>query len=233
MLELYKKPATIARFEAYLQLLQGNAKGDLVLPVGGFNPMAKEHVPAKLLELKALDAEGIMAATLKGLGKSTGIEASGRIFKVVLNLSDDLKGGWTNRYTSDYDSKFKLGALVNRQFCIPVFWSGENYTQALVRERTEEYALRTLYWLSHPKPVTLQQHVEQERFVAERSGKLTEYLNDYKVLHAFYKKHKNSDEYNLIFNFLYGDEACKTLGYPCYGIPGILSGYRYAAAAEW
>ena len=39
MLDFYQKPRAPERFHAYLQLLQGNTKNDLVLPIGGFNPM--------------------------------------------------------------------------------------------------------------------------------------------------------------------------------------------------
>lgn len=232
MLELYEKTPASERFEAYLKLLQGNTKGDLELPIGGFNPMAKAHVTTKLLELKALGAEALMSEVLGKLNAQLDKHSDEPVFRVVLNLSDDLKGGWTNRYISDYDSKFKLNALVTRQFCTPIFWSGENYTRQLVEERTVEYALRTLYWLRHPKPITLQQHIEQEKFVAENSGKKSEYLKDFDELHAFYEKHKNSDGYDLIFNFLYGDEACRVLGYPCYGVPGLMPGYGYAALKD-
>jgi len=50
-------------------------------------------------------------------------------FKVALNLSDDLKGGWTNHFTSDYDSKFKLKGFVNKNFCIPVFGKRNFYSK--------------------------------------------------------------------------------------------------------
>ena len=34
------------------------------LPIGGFNPMGKEHVTEKLIELKNLEAENIIANIL-------------------------------------------------------------------------------------------------------------------------------------------------------------------------
>ena len=59
MLDFYQKPRTPERFQAYLQLLQGSTKNDLALPIGGFNPMGKEHVSEKLIELQKIDAERI------------------------------------------------------------------------------------------------------------------------------------------------------------------------------
>ncbi len=64
MLNFYEKPRDFDRFQTYLALLQGDTKGDLVLPISGFNPMAKAHVLDKLREFKALDAEKIMSETL-------------------------------------------------------------------------------------------------------------------------------------------------------------------------
>ena len=126
MLELYQKSRNFDRFQDYLNLLQGETKGDLAIPISGFNPMAKEHVLDKLMELKDLCAEQIIAETIFELNKTIIKEGSSDIFKISLTLSDDLKGGWTNRFTTDYDSKFKLNALMNRHFCTPVFWTSEN-----------------------------------------------------------------------------------------------------------
>jgi hypothetical protein len=228
MLDLYSKPRTTGRFHEYLKLLQGDTKGDLLFPISGFNPMGKEHIVEKLMELRAMNAEELMKQTLQEINKKTDTSDS-RVFKVALNLLDDLKGGWTNRYPSDYDSKFKLNALIKRQFCIPVFWSGENYSSVLIQERTMEYVLRTIYRLTHSQPITFKDHIEQEQYVASHScygNKKQEF--DIKPLDIFYKHNKNSDEYHIIFNFLYGDEACKSLEFPVCGIPGVMPGYRYA-----
>ena len=126
MLELYQKSRNFDRFQDYLNLLQGETKGDLAIPISGFNPMAKEHVLDKLMELKDLCAEQIIAETILELNKTIIKEGSSDIFKISLTLADDLKGAWTNRFTTDYDSKFKLNALMNRHFCTPVFWTSEN-----------------------------------------------------------------------------------------------------------
>ena len=142
-----------------------------------------------------------------------------------------LKGGWTNRFTTDYDSKFKINALVIRRFCTPYFWSSEHYSEDIVRRRTLQYAFRTVYRLSNPRPVTLQQHIDQEVFVARKSaGSKVEGFDfdTLKLLNQFYAKHKGSHNHNLIFNFLYGDAACNMLGYPAFGIDGASTGFDYA-----
>lgn len=210
MIDLYKKPIGAARFQAYLKQLQGDTKGDLVLPIGGFNPMAKPHLVEKLAELKAIQAETIIQKTLFDLNQSFKRETSVTIFKVALNVADDLEGSWTNRFTTDYDSKFKLNALVKRQFCTPFCWSSESYSADLVQERTLESALRTLHWLKYPKPKTLQEHANQEIFAAPRKEK------SLFAKPELFTKHCQSDSYAIVFNFLYGDEASIALGLPVY-----------------
>ncbi len=219
MRDFYQKPRNPERFQTYLQLLQGNTKGDLALPIGGFNPMGKEHVLEKLDALAALNAEQIIEKTLFEFNKEQTHKDKTPIFKVALCLSDDLKGGWTNRFTTDYDNKFKINALVHRHFCTPVFWTSETPDAALIKKRTLASLYRTLYWSTHPKPTTLKDHIEQEKYVAQQVGGGVELPNiDFKKLTDFYQKYAQSDDYSLIFNFLYGDKASETLGFGCFGI---------------
>lgn len=70
MIDLYEKPRTFERFQEYLKILQGDHKGDLSMPISGFNPMAKDHLLAKLLELKQLNAEKIIHDLLIDMNKS-------------------------------------------------------------------------------------------------------------------------------------------------------------------
>ena len=228
MEDLYRMPLSPARFQAYLKLLQGDTKDDMILPVGAYNPMAKAHVVQKLLELKQLDAERLMREALQELNSN--IERStNEIIKVVLNLADDLKGGWTNRYTTDYDSKFKINALVSRNFCAPHFWSGESYTPALIHERTISYARRTLYWKKHGKPNTLEDHLKQEVFALQHETGKGKIFDEVLLqrMERFYQKNKYTEDYSLIFNFFYGDDASKELGYTTFGIQKM-NGFQYA-----
>jgi hypothetical protein len=227
MLDFYQKPRDFDRFQTYLSLLQGDTKGNLARPIGGFNPMAKAHILDKLNELKALDAEKIMSETLADLSSN---KNNAPVFKVSLTLADDLKGGWTNRYTADFDSKFKLNALVQRQFCTPVFWTSDDYTEGAIHDCTMEYALRTIYWVNKKaKPQTLKDHFEQELFVA-KNGNYTrpKPVCDTTTLRQFYKTHADSDDYALIFNFFYGNEASQSLGFKTFGTKDAMAGFKLA-----
>jgi hypothetical protein len=227
MLDFYQKPRDFDRFQSYLALLQGDTKGDLARPIGGFNPMAKPYILDKLTALKDLEVEKLMAETLADLSSN---KKNVPVFKVSLTLSDDWQGGWTNRYTSDFDSKFKLNALIQRQFCTPVFWTSEDYSADTIYENTMEYALRTIYWVNKKaRPQTLKDYFEQELFVAKNGNyKTPKPVCDTTTLRQFYKIYSDSDDYALIFNFFYGDTASESLGFKTFGTKEALAGFKLA-----
>lgn len=223
---LYALPLSTKRFEEYLKILQGATINDIELPIGGFNPMAKPHILKKLKELEALEIEDIMQKTLNEVVFSS---QKKEIIQVGFNLADDLKGGWTNRFTTDFDSKFKVNALVERRFCVPFFWSSESYSIELIERRTLEYLYRTIFQLENSRPKTLEEHLKQEVFVAQKSLILKKEIPKSAIqsLDIFYEKYKTTEDYSLIFNFFYGDTASETLGYGTYGIYDF-TGFDYA-----
>ncbi|HEY1038057.1 MAG TPA: hypothetical protein VGF30_01555 [Bacteroidia bacterium] len=228
IIELYQKPRTFERFREYLALLSGDTKNDLEVPIGAFNPMAKEHILYKLDEFKKLGAEEIAREELKKLNEETKNLDPKTTLKVVLCVSDDLKGAWTNRFTSDYDSKFKLNGLISRNFCTPIFWTGEKYSKQLIADRIREYCYRSVYRLSHPAPQTLEEHILQEQFVYKKSVSKPGVIIDFNTLDSFYRAQKTNDDYLTIFNFLYGDSAMESLGNTAKGISEEMAGYKYA-----
>ncbi len=227
--ELYHQPISGDRFKDYLAKLQGESKNDFALPIAGFNPMAKEHVIKKIVELENLEAEQLIANTIE-LFNNQLTYSSKDIFTVVLNLADDLLGAWTNFYTTDFDSKFKLNAFVTRNFCTPYFYTSENFSKELIITRTNEYLHRTMYWLEHGKPKTLEDHVVQESHVATNSNPKGKVLDESPLdeMLLFYESHKSSEEYDLIFNFFYGDGASESLAYKQYGIKNA-KGFEFAS----
>ena len=220
MVGLYQKPLNPQRFQAYLGLLEGGEKGEMKMPIVGFNPMAKDHVLDKLLAMKALNAEGIMQEAISAVNEKASKLASNRVIKVAFNLADDLAGGWTNRFTTDFDSKFKINALISRNFCTPFFWTSEEITEQLIKTRTAEYAYRTIYWLENPKPTTLGDHVKQELFVAKNTNPAS---SGFDTTAAWYENNAYSEDYNLIFNFFYGDAASRILGFRTFGCKGFFN----------
>ena len=148
---------------------------------------------------------------------------------MVLNIADDLKGAWTNYYTTDFDNKFKLHAFVSRNFCVPHFWTSEPYTKSQIEQRVKAYLYRTVYRKDVLRVKTLKEHLNQEIFVARNMEVEFSVVDEaeYKELDSFCQSHQSSDDYNLIFNFFYGDEASACLGFKQYGI-GKLKGFEFA-----
>jgi len=231
MLSIYQMPRDFDRFKAYLKLLHGDTKNDLDLPIGYFNPMAKPHVLDKLKKLRVIGAEEIISKTLHQLNPAIS-QIPFSTFKVVMALADDAQGGWTNRYTTDFDSKFKTSALVRRLFCNPLFWVSDEINEKYIEQTTLQYCYRCIYQLLHQKPITLADYIAQEIYVARHAGVSisvpTE--NELAVLSHFYRLHRDTDNYPVIFSFLYGDEAAVQLGYSPLGINIPIAGFRYAAS---
>lgn len=228
MATFYEQTRDRKRFEAYLFLLQGQNTGDMILPIGGYNPMAKGHLLQKIQILQAIAAEDIAAKSLAEVN-ATLTDKSERTIQVVLNVADDLKGAWTNRYTTDFDAKFKLNAFVTRNLCTPYFWSSESYTPALIHECTLASAYRTLYWLQHPNPKTLAEHIQQEIFVQRQLNldKVEYTEEELQSMTEIHEAFQEEEDYNLLFNFFYGDAICEGLGYPKFGVQH-LDGFKYA-----
>ncbi len=214
---LYLLPRNKGRFDAYLDLLQGETKNDMVLPIAGFNPMAKDFVLKKVEELKSLSAEELMKEVLHSINSETKSKALPE-FKVALNLSDDIGGAWSNRFTVEFSSKFEIDDIFKRNFCTPIFWSSEDYSEELIIHRTRAYVFRTLFWVEHGKPNNLKNHVLQEAYVQTKTPSNPDYgMIDMDTSKAFFDKYSETEDYSVLFNFFFGDEASEVLNYPKYG----------------
>ena len=226
MEKLYRMPISQDRFRAYIQVLNGGNKDKLALPVGGYNPMAKHAVLDKLLKMKALGAEEIAEKALLEINQK--LEPFPKTIQVGLNLVDDIGGMWSNKYQTIFDSIFKFNGVFNYDFCTPYFWMTEEITEALIRERTKAYAWRTVFWLQIGKPKTLADHLSQEIFVCENLKiEKTKTSSELEQLQQFFEAHKTSDDFSLIFNFFFGDEASLQMNYPTFGI-GQVNGFDLA-----
>ena len=216
---LYQLPRTKERFDTYLHMLQGPAKEDMILPIAGYNPMGKENVLLKIRELKALGAEKIMKEVLDQINEKIAAEEE-RYIQVVPNLIDDIGGSWSNRHTTDYSSKFEIGALLKRDFCAPYFWTSESFNPETIAQRTGEYVYRALFWIEKGFPKTLKDLFHQEVYVLQNTDFTYSkgLMSRLSHIEEFYQRHQDATDYGLLFNFFYGDKASEFMGYPTYGI---------------
>lgn len=222
------------RFEAYLSLLQGNTKADMVVPVMGYNPMGGDHILEKLNELIDLKAEEIAQTVIEAFNKKTKPNTKEEI-EVAINLSDDIGGAWTHRSAAEYKSIFEFGPVLKRNFSTPHFWTSEIYDENIIRDRIEAHLWRTNFCLKNGHPKTLKECFEQEVYVAlhGRPIEQTEEVGGFEKIKSYLKKNSDSTDYLTIFNFFYGDEAARELGYKTFGLEAE-AGFRFAqkVAAE-
>ncbi|RMG24506.1 MAG: hypothetical protein D6730_12570 [Bacteroidetes bacterium] len=140
-------------------------------------------------------------------------------------MADDLKGGWTNRYSTDYSCRFQTRGILRRNFCTPVFWVSEQLDERTVRSRVWEYLFRFQYQYEHGMPQSLQDHIFQEANIQKQLETLElewkHSLGRDVLAHAagLFARHRHSQHYATMFSFLYGDEAAAQFGYPLPGLP--------------
>src|SRR5829696_8501074 len=98
--DLYAMPRGMERFREYIKAMTDAETGDLALPLVAMNPMGKDHIPALIDEYIALGAETIAQGAIDSATQT--IPVASHEFRVGLVVSDDLKGGWTNRWASEF-----------------------------------------------------------------------------------------------------------------------------------
>jgi len=111
--DLYRLPRGFERFRAYLQTMIDPETRDLSLPpLVAMNPLGKDHVPAVLDQLLVFDADGVAARAIAEAATKLSHLPGG--FKIGLAIADDLKGGWTNRYASEFSARFEIKPILKR-----------------------------------------------------------------------------------------------------------------------
>src|SRR5207248_9608130 len=104
--DLHGLPRNLARFRQYLRTMLGPDMVELP-PLMIMNPMGKDHVKALLDALLALDADGIAArAAAEAAARLADVPGT---VKASLVVADDLLGGWTNRFATEFTFRFQVG----------------------------------------------------------------------------------------------------------------------------
>ena len=213
--DLYALPRGMERFREYIKAMTDPETGDLALPLVAMNPMGKDHIPALIDEYLALDAEGI-AKNLCDVWRATG----DRQFKVGLVVSDDLKGGWTNRWASEFGYRIEGGAILKRGFITGILWTSEPASAARVRDEVLTCIYRAEYLQTHPAATTLRAMLEQEGYAMARAGCTTPSLDaeDLAYTRAVIEPHLDAADRATVIPCLFGDAAATALGYPPQGL---------------
>ena len=215
--ELCDIPRGRDRFEAYLQKMMG-PKRELALPLSQFNPMAKEHVAARLNELLELGAEEALAKAIADTNKQLGDKLHPRPAGLV--MADDFGGGWTNRHQMDAGARFGKVTRIEADWLVVLCWSSEQPTAEDLRLEILAQIYRGEYRLRHGQPVSLADMLRQEGAAQCFAGAQPEKSEDeLGSIQAIIDKHRASDDYPTAFACLYGDEAATSVGYTALGVP--------------
>jgi len=117
--DLYAMPRGMERFREYIRTMVDVETGDLALPLVAMNPMGQDHVPALIDAYLALGAEGVAADAVAGAARVVERDSPNpTCYRISLVVSDDLKGGWTNRYASEFAHRFESIALTKRGWLV-------------------------------------------------------------------------------------------------------------------
>jgi hypothetical protein len=216
--EIQGMPRGRARFEQYLRTISNPAGTDIELvPLLAANPMARDHVTALLDEFLALDADGIGAQAAAEAAEALRDEPGA--FKAGLVLVDDLKGGWTNRYSYEYDFRHP-GPGQKRFWVTALLWSSEAASVRAAREAVLTAAYRTAYVQHHGRARSLRELLIQEGDVLARAGCTGPVLDadDLDYTRAVLAPVLDVGDKRTVIECLFGDEAARSLGFTPRGL---------------
>ena len=228
---LYDMPRGEARFDAYIGMIrQGHEDG--LVPLSGFNPMARDHVAHALDSLIAIEAEHIAAdAVREAAPRLRGLPADwGTELRVMLVLSDDLGGMWTHRPTWELQARVDQRALLARRWIAPVLWTSDTPTPEVVRTTTLAAIYRALFHIAHGAPKSIARILEQERLALAFSGAgVALPATEESALRTAIAPWLQARDDGTRLAVLLGDDPAQALGYDARGIPDR-GGLRLAAS---
>lgn len=216
--DLYALPRGMERFREYIRTMVDAETGDLALPLVAMNPMGKDHVPALIDAYLALDAERAAADAIAAAAPEV---AGGKAaYKVCLVVSDDLKGGWTNRYASELSHRIEGAAMTRRGWLVGLLWTSEPPAAAAVREAVLASIYRAHYLETHAPARTLGKILAQEGYASARAGCTTPALedDDLDYTRGVITPLMQATDRATVIACLYGDPAAHALGYAPQGL---------------
>jgi len=219
--DLYALPRGMERFREYIKTMTDAETGDLALPLVAMNPMGKDHIPALLDEYLAKDAEGIAGRAVQDAGaEATALQTPGLDYRICLVVSDDLKGGWTNRYASEFSHRIEGAAITKRGWLTGVLWTSEPASGRAVREAVLTSIYRAEYLHAHAAPVTLAEMLAQEGYAMARAGCEGPVLeaDDLAYTRSVIALHLDATDRATVIACLFGDGGATALGYPPQGL---------------
>ena len=231
--DLHDIPRGPERFKAYIAATIHEDQAPRYPPLIAMNPMGREHVPARLDEWLALDADARAAGWIA--------EAAAPLpgdfpWKHGLTMVDDLKGGWTNRWACEMALRSPdpeaRGRLEKYGWLTTSLWVSEPASPDTLRRVVRETVARTGYVLEHGGPRTLGDLLDQEGAVARFAGSAHALdPEELEYSRAVLDPLRGADDYPTMLAGLLGDEAAAALGHRPLGL-STWAGLAVAAAGR-
>lgn len=214
---LQRMPRTMKRFQEYIKSL--NYDGDEIEfpPLVAMNPMGKEHMIERVDQLLAIDAESIAREAVADAGKRLADDA--RSFRHAMVVSDDVAGGWTNRYTSESASIFPRQYAHKQSWITTILWASEDPDPDHVRCEVQRSVYRTYHVARHGIARSLDDMMRQEG-AAGHFARLPIHLDEEDLDYSIEVIRPLCEEtnYAVCFAAMYGDGAARLLGYTPLGL---------------
>jgi hypothetical protein len=230
--DLHDLPRDYTRFKQYLHtILKHNRLGIDLPPLVAMNPMGKDHVTHLLDEFLAIDADKIAGAAAGEASKHLLDEPWD--IKAGLVISDDLAGGWTNRFACEFGLRFgpdHLRFQSNRKHELPrwlshfwitgVVWSSESATAESARAAMATAVHRLAYVQRRGPAKTLRDMMRQEGHVMTAAGCSGPTLDadDLDYTREVIQPYLDADDMRTAIECLFGDAAGRTLGFTPRGL---------------
>ncbi len=212
--DIYRVPRR-GRFEAYLgQMIDWDVE-DMKLPLAVMNPAAKEHVPALIDQLLELEVDAAAAEAIESMA----VEGPGH-YKVALVVADDVAGGWTNRFATEFSHRFESKRLYDRGWLIGILWASEPPSLQRTREEILTAAFRLDHIRRHGQARSLRERLVQEGAAMARAGCIAPVLDadDLEYTREVIAPYLDSTDMRTAVECLVGDAAGKTLGFTPRGL---------------
>jgi hypothetical protein len=219
--ELYRIPRGYNRFKAYLRMTLDYKTMRVRLPTLVMNPGAREHVAEHLDALLAGDAEGVAERAMQEAAPHLA-DVPGA-YRVALVVPDDLKGGWTNRYSYEYAQRLSAPLPPGQAYLdwiCGLLWVSEAPSAEAVREEVLTALYRMAYIHRHGHARTLRELMRQEGHVMAQAGCTRPALDadDFEYTRWVLEPFLDATDMRTAIECLFGDAAGRTLGFTPQGL---------------
>lgn len=222
--DLYDTARGRARFDEYIRTLRG-ADGNMELPLANMNPMGKEHLPALLDTYLALDGEKIGEEATAVAANYLAQKGGDGTFRVALVIADDLHGGWTNRYATEFKHLCKTRPYHRRGWLVGHLWSSETPTAERLRATLMTAICRGARITENGYARTLGDLLAQEKAVWQMAHQIGSSLlypeldrDDLAYTADVLTDYLDAEDQGTMIAALFGDTAARELGYRPLGL---------------